>query len=187
MTMLWLVCYDVRDDKRRHKLAKLMEQRCQRVQYSVFECPVSERGLEQSTQSRQITTIYPSIFHTPQQRLSPDTTTSRTTRIRQINTPQPPVDSAAIIKPNPTNRFLNIGFLKQSIRCGKGTASKLHPSHKLPPTTRHLSWMQAISHPIRRLHKISRITHFPTSRFPFRLLKNPINLIRCSLQPHPSD
>jgi CRISPR-associated protein Cas2 len=52
MTMLWLVCYDVRDDKRRHKLAKLMEQRCQRVQYSVFECPVSERGLEQLLEKR---------------------------------------------------------------------------------------------------------------------------------------
>jgi CRISPR-associated protein Cas2 len=40
MTDFWLVCYDVRDDKRRNKLAKLIEQRCQRVQYSVFECPV---------------------------------------------------------------------------------------------------------------------------------------------------
>jgi CRISPR-associated protein Cas2 len=40
MTKLWLVCYDVADDKRRNKLAKLMEQRCQRVQYSVFECPL---------------------------------------------------------------------------------------------------------------------------------------------------
>ncbi|MFM7325302.1 MAG: CRISPR-associated endonuclease Cas2, partial [Nodosilinea sp.] len=40
--MLWVVCYDVRDDKRRRKLVKLMEQRCQRVQYSVFECPLAE-------------------------------------------------------------------------------------------------------------------------------------------------
>ncbi|TBR58886.1 CRISPR-associated endonuclease Cas2 [Westiellopsis prolifica IICB1] len=40
MTKLWLVCYDIADDKRRHKLAKLLEQNCQRVQYSVFECPL---------------------------------------------------------------------------------------------------------------------------------------------------
>lgn len=46
MSDLWLVCYDVRNDKRRVKLAKLMEQRCERVQYSVFECPVSESVLE---------------------------------------------------------------------------------------------------------------------------------------------
>lgn len=42
----WIVCYDVRDDKRRNKLAKLLEQRCERVQYSVFECPLSEKELE---------------------------------------------------------------------------------------------------------------------------------------------
>jgi CRISPR-associated protein Cas2 len=40
MTNLWLVCYDIPDDKRRTKLAKLLEQHCQRVQYSVFECPL---------------------------------------------------------------------------------------------------------------------------------------------------
>lgn len=40
MTKLWLVCYDVSDDKRRRKLVRLIEQRCQRVQFSVFECPV---------------------------------------------------------------------------------------------------------------------------------------------------
>ena len=41
----WLVCYDVRDDRRRRRLAKLLEQRCERVQYSVFECPLSEKVL----------------------------------------------------------------------------------------------------------------------------------------------
>ncbi|WP_071518652.1 CRISPR-associated endonuclease Cas2 [Geitlerinema sp. PCC 9228] len=46
MTNLWLVCYDIRDDKRRQRLAKLMEQRCQRVQYSVFECPVDAPTLD---------------------------------------------------------------------------------------------------------------------------------------------
>ncbi|MEB3830938.1 CRISPR-associated endonuclease Cas2 [Phormidium sp. CCY1219] len=45
MTDFWLVCYDLRDNKRRNKLAKLMEQRCQRVQYSVFECPLEEETL----------------------------------------------------------------------------------------------------------------------------------------------
>ena len=52
MTSLWLVCYDVRDDKRRNKLAKLIEQRCQRVQYSVFECPLDEATLEELLQKR---------------------------------------------------------------------------------------------------------------------------------------
>jgi CRISPR-associated protein Cas2 len=44
--MLWLVCYDVRNDKRRQRLAKLMEQVCERVQYSVFECPIDEDELD---------------------------------------------------------------------------------------------------------------------------------------------
>ena len=46
--MLWLVCYDVVDDKRRHQLAKRLEQCCQRVQYSVFECPLDTAELEKS-------------------------------------------------------------------------------------------------------------------------------------------
>jgi len=40
--MLWLVCYDVADDRRRLKLVKQIEKRCQRVQRSVFECPLDE-------------------------------------------------------------------------------------------------------------------------------------------------
>jgi CRISPR-associated protein Cas2 len=44
-TMLWLVCYDISDDRRRLKLAKRIEQRCQRVQRSVFECPLDEKTL----------------------------------------------------------------------------------------------------------------------------------------------
>jgi len=52
MSDFWLVCYDVRDDKRRVKLAKLMEQRCERVQYSVFECPVSESVLSELLQKK---------------------------------------------------------------------------------------------------------------------------------------
>ncbi|HEY9866154.1 MAG TPA: CRISPR-associated endonuclease Cas2 [Candidatus Obscuribacterales bacterium] len=52
MAELWLVCYDVRDDKRRNKLAKLLEQRCQRVQYSVFECPLKPAVLEHLLERR---------------------------------------------------------------------------------------------------------------------------------------
>jgi CRISPR-associated protein Cas2 len=44
--MLWLVCYDVADDRRRLRLAKRIEQRCQRVQRSVFECPLDESVLD---------------------------------------------------------------------------------------------------------------------------------------------
>lgn len=52
MTKLWLVCYDIPDDKRRTKLAKLIEQRCQRVQYSVFECPLDEPDLTYQLEKR---------------------------------------------------------------------------------------------------------------------------------------
>jgi CRISPR-associated protein Cas2 len=52
MTDLWLVCYDVSDNKRRNKLAKLLEQRCERVQYSVFECPLPEKTLNQLLEQR---------------------------------------------------------------------------------------------------------------------------------------
>ena len=50
MTDLWLVCYDVRHDKRRNRLAKLLEQRCERVQYSVFECPIDGKVLNEQLQ-----------------------------------------------------------------------------------------------------------------------------------------
>jgi CRISPR-associated protein Cas2 len=50
--MLWLICYDIPDDKRRTKLAKRLEQHCQRVQYSVFECPVNQEKLEELLQQR---------------------------------------------------------------------------------------------------------------------------------------
>ncbi|BAB72340.1 CRISPR-associated endonuclease Cas2 [Anabaena sp. FACHB-709] len=52
MTKLYLVCYDIPDDKRRTKLAKLIEQRCQRVQYSVFECPLEESVLNYQLEKR---------------------------------------------------------------------------------------------------------------------------------------
>lgn len=50
--MLWLVCYDVADNKRRQKLVKLLEQRGQRVQYSVFECPLTEKELRHLLEKR---------------------------------------------------------------------------------------------------------------------------------------
>ena len=40
--MLYIISYDISVDKRRIKLAKLLEGFGQRVQYSVFECDLSE-------------------------------------------------------------------------------------------------------------------------------------------------
>lgn len=40
--MLWVVCYDIPDNRRRAKVAKLMEGYGRRAQYSVFECDISE-------------------------------------------------------------------------------------------------------------------------------------------------
>ena len=42
----YLVCYDVRDDKRLRKAAKLLEGYGERVQYSIFRCWLSRRQLE---------------------------------------------------------------------------------------------------------------------------------------------
>jgi len=39
----WLVIYDIRDTKRLHRVAKIMEDYGQRVQKSVFEVEASER------------------------------------------------------------------------------------------------------------------------------------------------
>jgi CRISPR-associated protein Cas2 len=40
-----LVCYDISADKRRNKAATLCESYGQRVQFSVFECPLDETRL----------------------------------------------------------------------------------------------------------------------------------------------
>jgi len=40
--MVWVVCYDIPDNRRRAKIAKLMEGYGRRAQYSVFECDISE-------------------------------------------------------------------------------------------------------------------------------------------------
>jgi CRISPR-associated protein Cas2 len=42
----WLVCYDVRDEKRLRRTAKHMEGYGERMQYSVFRCWLSPRDLE---------------------------------------------------------------------------------------------------------------------------------------------
>jgi CRISPR-associated protein Cas2 len=42
----WLVCYDVRDDKRLRRTAKHMEGYGSRVQYSVFRCWLTPRQME---------------------------------------------------------------------------------------------------------------------------------------------
>lgn len=39
--MLYLVSYDIPDDKRRTRVSKLLEAHGLRVQYSVFECEIS--------------------------------------------------------------------------------------------------------------------------------------------------
>lgn len=43
--MFWVVCYDIPDNKRRHKVMKIMEGAGRRVQYSVFECEINDTRL----------------------------------------------------------------------------------------------------------------------------------------------
>lgn len=42
----WLVCYDVRDDKRLRKCARHMEGYGYRIQYSIFRCWLTAREAE---------------------------------------------------------------------------------------------------------------------------------------------
>lgn len=46
--MLTMICYDIADDRRRNKVARLLEGWGERVQESMFECHIS------ATQQRQI-------------------------------------------------------------------------------------------------------------------------------------
>ena len=41
--MFYVICYDIPDDKRRKKIADLLEGYGQRVQYSVFECALKRK------------------------------------------------------------------------------------------------------------------------------------------------
>jgi CRISPR-associated protein Cas2 len=43
---LWLVCYDVRNEKRLRRTANIMERYGVRVQKSVFECWLTENALD---------------------------------------------------------------------------------------------------------------------------------------------
>lgn len=43
----YLVCYDVRDDKRLRRAAKKLEGRGERLQYSVFRCWLTKRQLQE--------------------------------------------------------------------------------------------------------------------------------------------
>lgn len=48
--MFCLVTYDIPDDKRRTKLAKMLKDYGQRVQYSVFECNMNLKLLKSLTE-----------------------------------------------------------------------------------------------------------------------------------------
>jgi len=45
--MFILVSYDIPDDRRRTRLAKVLEDYGERVQYSVFECDLTQKQLQQ--------------------------------------------------------------------------------------------------------------------------------------------
>lgn len=52
---IYLVTYDIRDDKRRNKIANLLQDYGQRVQYSVFEIWLDATGLKDvQTQLRHL-------------------------------------------------------------------------------------------------------------------------------------
>ncbi len=44
--MFWIVSYDIPNDKRRGKVAKILEGYGRRAQYSVFECEISDEQRE---------------------------------------------------------------------------------------------------------------------------------------------
>lgn len=43
--MFYIVSYDIKDDRRRNRIAKIMESFGDRVQYSVFECNMEDAEL----------------------------------------------------------------------------------------------------------------------------------------------
>jgi len=44
--MFWIVSYDIPNDKRRSKVAKILEGYGRRAQYSVFECEINDEQRE---------------------------------------------------------------------------------------------------------------------------------------------
>lgn len=49
--MFWIVSYDIPNDKRRGKVAKILEGYGRRAQYSVFECEISDEQREKLEQA----------------------------------------------------------------------------------------------------------------------------------------
>lgn len=45
--MLYIVCYDIPDNRRRKKVADLLEGYGDRVQYSIFECHLTAKKLQE--------------------------------------------------------------------------------------------------------------------------------------------
>jgi len=41
----YLVCYDIADEKRLRRVARVLKEYGRRLQYSVFECPLADVGL----------------------------------------------------------------------------------------------------------------------------------------------
>ncbi|MDL1901919.1 CRISPR-associated endonuclease Cas2 [Anaerolineae bacterium CFX9] len=51
--MFWIVSYDIPNDKRRGKVAKILEGYGRRAQYSVFECEISDEQREKLERALQ--------------------------------------------------------------------------------------------------------------------------------------
>lgn len=43
MSRMWMIAYDISDDRIRYRVAKILENHGSRVQYSVFECRLREQ------------------------------------------------------------------------------------------------------------------------------------------------
>lgn len=51
--MFWIVSYDIPNDKRRGKVAKILEGYGRRAQYSVFECEIDDEKREKLERALQ--------------------------------------------------------------------------------------------------------------------------------------
>lgn len=51
--MFWIVSYDIPNDKRRSKVAKILEGYGRRAQYSVFECEIDDEKREKLERALQ--------------------------------------------------------------------------------------------------------------------------------------
>jgi CRISPR-associated protein Cas2 len=68
--MFWIVSYDVPNDKRRSKVAKILEGFGRRAQYSVFECEIDSEKCDRLEQllQRQIDPVEDDIRFYPMNR-----------------------------------------------------------------------------------------------------------------------